>query len=538
MGTGRPAEAGWNFDNRYARLPGTLFSRVVPEPLRAARIAVLNRPLCARLGLDPDLLECGDGAALLAGNPLPPGAEPIAQAYAGHQYGHFTMLGDGRALLLGEQAAPDGARFDLHLKGSGRTPYSRGGDGRAALGPMLREWLVSEAMHAQGIPTTRALAVVGTGETVMRDRPLPGAILVRAAASHLRVGTFQYAAAFAGEAALRALVAFALERHPAKGTGEKRVMCPVEGAALHASRPRAVGPWESPSAAATQRRVKGSGTPCGDAGGEPPALALLHSVIERQADLIACWMNAGFVHGVMNTDNMAVSGETIDYGPCAFLDEYDPAAVFSSIDRHGRYAYARQPEIAAWNLARLAEALLPLIDADGETALALAREALGRFPERYARLRMAGLRRKLGFTVAEPGDAALAEEFLEHLKRTGADYTNAFRDLSRDAPPEDSPLPADPGLRDWHARHRLRLERDSRPPQEARRRMRAINPALIPRNHLVEAALSAAVARDDLAPARALHAALLRPFEEPAGHPDFLRPPEPHERVRATFCGT
>jgi uncharacterized protein YdiU (UPF0061 family) len=341
-------DAGWRFDNSYARLPEPLWSRTDPTAVRSPAVVLLNAPLATELGLDPETLREA-GAGVVSGNELPPGAEPIAQAYAGHQFGHFTNLGDGRAILLGEQLAPDGRRVDLQLKGAGRTRYSRGGDGRAALGPMLREHVIGEAMHALGIPTTRSLAVATTGEVVMREAPLPGAVLTRVAASHIRVGTFEYARALGDHALLTALLDHAIARHDPE-------LDDIEN----------------------------------------PALPFLESVIERQAALVARWMLVGFVHGVMNTDNMAVSGETIDYGPCAFLDTYDPATVFSSIDRQGRYAYANQPGIAHWNLARLAECLLPLMPGEAEAVLEAARSVLDTFPERFERHRLAGARAKLG----------------------------------------------------------------------------------------------------------------------------------------------
>ncbi len=356
---------------------------------------------------------------------------------------------------------------------------------------MLREYVISEAMHALGIPTTRSLAVVATGEQVRRERPLPGAVLTRIASSHLRVGTVEYAAATGDPSLLRALVTYAIDRHFPERAGE-----------------------------------------------ENPALALLEAVIERQASLVARWMEVGFIHGVMNTDNMSLPGETIDYGPCAFMDEYDPATVFSSIDRHGRYAFGHQPAIAAWNLARLAEALAPSIDPDPARAIERGNAALGRFPERFRHHRLAGLRAKLGLSREEPDDADLAETFLAHLARLRADHTNAFRDLARETLPPYTHLAADAGLREWRRRHLARLAREPYPFEEARRRMNAANPAVIPRNHLVEKALDAATERGDFAPFHRLLAALTRPFEEPADFPALLRPPTPEERVRATFCGT
>ncbi|NBU41829.1 MAG: YdiU family protein, partial [Planctomycetia bacterium] len=379
--------AGWRFDNSYARLPDPFFSRTTPEPVRAPALVAFNEPLAADLGLDAAALG-GSAAAVFAGNDVPPGAEPLAQAYAGHQFGHFTNLGDGRAILLGEHVAPDGRRFDIQLKGSGRTPYSRNGDGRAALGPMLREYLVSEGMHALGIPTTRSLAVAATGEAVLRERPLPGAVLTRVAASHIRVGTFEYAAALGDPALLPALLDHAIARHYPEITAA-----------------------------------------------DDKAAAFLDAVIERQAALVARWMLVGFVHGVMNTDNMALSGETIDYGPCAFLDVYDPATTFSSIDHAGRYAYANQPAIAHWNLARLAESLLPLVPGGEEAALETARGIVDTFRARFERHYLAGARAKLGLVTAEEGDAALFAAILQWMHETGADFTATFAGLAAlDAP--------------------------------------------------------------------------------------------------------
>ena len=474
--------AGWAFDNSYARLPAVFHTRVAPTPVAQPRLVLLNHPLARALGLDPAALA--DTDALFTGNQLPPGAEPIAQAYAGHQYGHLARLGDGRAILLGEHLTPTGARFDIQLKGSGPTPYSRGGDGRAALGPMLREYLISEALHALGIPTTRSLAVATTGEPVFREQPLPGAVLTRVAASHIRVGTFAYFAALGDTAALRLLADHTLRRHfPERAESEH------------------------------------------------PVVALLEETIERQAALIAQWMRVGFVHGVMNTDNVALSGETIDYGPCAFIDTYDPAAVFSSIDRHGRYAFGQQPAIAAWNLARLAEALLPLLHPEPETALARANEALASFDERFRQHWLAALRGKLGLFTAEPGDADLAEDLLRAMHQTRADYTRTFRQLHPAA------VPADPALAAWHQRWTARLARQPQPATEVARRMHAHNPAIIPRNHAVEAALTAATAHDR-APVQSLLTALATPYAA-AGQPaDLLNPPPPDTPRCRTFCGT
>ena len=483
-------EAGWRFDNSYARLPAALFERALPVPVRSPSLVILNESLAAELGLDEAVLREA-GAAVFAGNEVPPGAEPIAQAYAGHQFGHFTNLGDGRAILLGEQVAPAGSRHDIQLKGAGRTRYSRGGDGRAALGPMLRELIVSEGMHALGIPTTRSLAVAATGEAVLRNAPLPGAVLTRVAASHIRVGTFQYAAAIEDHAALAALLDHAIARHD----------------------PRL--------AAADDRPV-----------------AFLDAVVERQAALVARWMLVGFVHGVMNTDNMAVSGETIDYGPCAFLDAYDPATVFSSIDQHGRYAYANQPAIAHWNLARLAESLLPLMPGSPEQAVERLREVLATFPTRYERHHLAGARAKLGLAAEEAEDGELFATLLRRLHESRADFTMTFADLARRAEtPGDPDAGCGPVGGDWLTAWRARLARESGPPAAVVARLRRTNPVVIPRNHRVEESLAAAEA-GDLVPLRRLLAAVRQPFAETPENEPYRPGPPPGAAPYRTFCGT
>ena len=486
---GATAETGWNFDNSYARLPGLFYRFLDPSPVRSPQLAVLNNPLAEALGLGADMLQSADGVAVLAGNRVPGGARPLAQAYAGHQFGYFTMLGDGRALLLGEQITPGGERFDIQLKGSGRTPYSRSGDGRAALGPMLREYIISEAMQALGIPTTRSLAVVTTGEQVFRETALPGAVLARVAASHLRVGTFEYAARWGGSDDIRALADYALTRH-------------------------------FPGIAADDGLY----------------LALLREVIGRQASLIAKWQLVGFVHGVMNTDNMAISGETIDYGPCAFMDAYDPDTVFSSIDVHGRYAYGNQPSIANWNLARFAETLLPLLHDDREQAVKLATDALAEFMVLYRRNWLAGMRAKLGLFAEQPGDEDLVDELLSTMRRSRADYTNTFRALTLGVA-GDAVL-ADGALTGWHDRWQARLERQREPQDASRRLMRASNPAVIPRNHRVEAALEAAVQHGDYSVMASLLGALACPYAYSPGQADYAAPPAPSAGRYRTFCGT
>ncbi len=484
-----PRHAGWRFDNSYARLPETFHARVNPTPVAHPRLVLLNRPLAGSLGLDPAAFAGPDAAAHFTGNEIFPGAEPIAQAYAGHQFGNLTRLGDGRAILLGEHTTPAGERFDIQLKGAGPTPYSRRGDGRAALGPMLREYLISEAMHALGIPTTRSLAVAGTGEPVFREQTLPGAVLTRVAASHIRVGTFEYFAALGDTESLRVLAHYTLQRH-------------------------------------FPHRVE-SGN---------PALQLLEEVIERQASLLAHWMRVGFVHGVMNTDNMALSGETIDYGPCAFVDAYDPATVFSSIDHHGRYAFGQQPHIAAWNLARLAEALLPILHAVPETALACAQELIESFSDRFQQHWLAALRAKLGLFTAEPGDVSLAEEFLRWMHEARADYTHTFRNLRPHATPETATA-TDTAFTAWHQRWTARLARQPQPIAEVLRLMNAHNPAVVPRNHEVETALTAATG-SDLAPLERLLAALANPYDQTGKPAELLNPPPSGTPICRTFCGT
>ena len=492
-----PQRAGWNFDNSYARLPETLYTKMEPTPVRAPKLAVLNERLAASLGLNAEALRNGAGAEVFAGNRVPEGAEPLAQAYAGHQFGHFNRLGDGRALLLGEQITPEGERFDIQLKGSGRTPYSRGGDGRAALGPMLREYIISEAMHALGIPTTRSLAVVTTGQPIQREKELPGAILTRVAASHIRVGTFQYAAAWGSVEELRELADYTLLRHyPEAVNGERN-----------------------------------GGNEIGN------ALLLLKEVIRRQAKLIAQWQLVGFIHGVMNTDNMALSGETIDYGPCAFMDVYDPATVFSSIDSNGRYAYGNQPQIAIWNLARFAETLLPLLHDEEEQAIAIAEGALGEFGEQYHGHWLAGMRAKLGIANEEDQDEELVRDLLVLMQKHRADYTNTFRALTSDAI-EETALHGVEEFQRWNERWQARLERQTASREEARQLMRGSNPAVIPRNHRVEEALEAASERGDYSVMERLLAVLEQPYAHSSEQAPYCETPDPSGLPYRTFCGT
>ncbi len=480
------AQPGWNFDNSYARLPQVLFSAVKPTPVPAPELVVLNDSLATRLGLNADALQSDDQVAVLAGNRTPAGASPLAQAYAGHQFGYFTMLGDGRAILLGEQITPGGERFDVQLKGSGITPYSRGGDGRAALGPMMREYIISEAMHALGIATTRSLAVVTTGDMIIRDTALPGAILTRVAASHIRVGTFQYASRWGSVEELQTLADYTIRRHyPHVTTAENRY------------------------------------------------LALLREVIKRQAALMAAWQLVGFVHGVMNTDNMAISGETIDYGPCAFMDAYDPATVFSSIDHHGRYAYGNQPHMAAWNLARFAEALLPLLHPDDDQAVKLAQDEISGFADLFRCNWLGGMRAKLGLFNEDPEDEQLVERLLSLMHEHQADYTNTFRALTF-AKLEGSPLFEAPQFLQWHEQWQARLGRQQQSEDEVHRLMRNSNPALIPRNHRVEEALEAAQHGD-----YGVMEKLLRVLANPFAHaPEQEEYAMPSGRPYKTFCGT
>jgi len=476
-----PAHVHIPFDNSYARLPERFYARQPAAPVRAPAPIVVNRALAEELGLDPDALAGPEGTRVLAGNATPEGADPLAQAYAGHQFGSFNpQLGDGRALLLGEVVDRNGVRRDIQLKGAGRTPFSRMGDGRNWVGPVLREYLVSEAMHAMGIPTTRALAAVTTGEPVVRESgPMPGAVLTRVARSHLRVGTFQYFAARSDIDAVRQLTDYAIARHHPDAEG---------------------------------------------------ALGLLHAAIEVQAKLMAQWLGVGFIHGVMNTDNVSISGETIDYGPCAFMDAFEAGKVYSSVDQFGRYAFNQQPDIAVWNLAQFATALLPLIDDDQDKAVEVATEAVNRFPDLFARAWAEVFGAKLGLTEWQEGDAQLVNDLLAAMQTGRADFTNTFAGLA-DGTAEAAfadPAPFAP----WAERYRQRLAAQGGADTAA---MARANPQVIPRNHQVEAVIAAAV-KGDYAPFHRLLATVTQPFETP---PDDLRqPPAPEEEVRMTFCGT
>ncbi len=487
-----------SFDNSYARLPDAFFAPAEPTPVAAPRLVKFNRPLAEELGLDADALE-RHGAAYFSGNVPLPGSLPLAMAYAGHQFGQFVpQLGDGRAILLGEVIDRKGKRRDIQLKGAGPTPFSRRGDGRAALGPVLREYIISEAMHALGVPTTRALAAVATGQPVYRERVLPGAVFTRVAASHVRVGTFQFFAARGDAANLRVLADHVIGRHYPELNGA-----------------------------------------------EKPYVALLDAVAERQAALIARWLGVGFIHGVMNTDNMTISGETIDFGPCAFMDRYDPRTVYSSIDSGGRYAFGNQPMIGQWNIARLAEAMLPILDEDEDKALEAANAAVARFMDRFQERWKAVIRAKLGLGEAEEeADQGLIRDLLVTLYEEKADYTLAFRRLADAAenPGADAALGAllenGDALAPWLGVWRARLSRDETTPEARAAAMRRVNPAFIPRNHKVEEALTAAVDHGDFSLFMALNDVLAKPYEDQPRFAAYAEPPKPGEEITATFCGT
>lgn len=481
---------GWNFDNSYAKLPKSFFTVQDPEPVPSPKLIVLNHPLAEELGLKAEALESDYGAAVFAGNKIPKGALPLAQAYAGHQFGHFTMLGDGRAVLMGEQITPKDQRFDIQLKGSGRTPYSRGGDGRAVLGPMLREYIISEAMYGLGIPTTRSLAVVATGEPVMRETAETGAILTRTASSHIRVGTFQYASRWGNIEELKTLADYTIKRHyPAIASDEERY------------------------------------------------LLFLKEVIKHQAELIAKWMLVGFIHGVMNTDNMTISGETIDYGPCAFMDTYDPKTVFSSIDTYGRYAYGNQPDIGAWNLARLAEALLPLLYEEEDKAVEIAEKAVSDFYELYNDNWLKGMRGKLGIFNEEPEDESLIKELLDIMKKYGADYTNTFRALTL-GNIEDIVFCNTSEFTRWNDSWQARLKRQQESKESSKELMQRSNPSVIPRNHRVEEALEAARKQGDYSVMEKLVKVLSCPYAYSPEQIPYSELPKKTGRPYRTFCGT
>lgn len=483
------ATTGWRFDNSYLNLPDIFFTRIRPTPVRAPSLVLANQELAATLGLS-DLMAKDDVLPILAGNDLPTDCQPFAQAYAGHQFGGFSILGDGRAVVLGEYLAPNGQRVDLQLKGSGPTPYSRRGDGRAALAPMLREYLMGEAMFGLGIPTTRALAVVATGEPVFRETALPGAVLTRVASSHLRVGTFQYAAAKGDLSALKSLVMYAIYRHY----------------------PNLIG-------------------------SENPALALLRQVVDAQAALIVQWMRVGFIHGVMNTDNMTISGETIDYGPCAFMDSYDPATVFSSIDYQGRYAFGNQPGIAQWNLLRFAESLLPVLHRDEDKAVEMAKGAVGEFADLYTQRYNLMMLHKIGVhSLHDQDDVALVSDLLQWMQAQKVDYTNTFVDLSEPARLQTG-IYVDAEFQQWMQRRQRRLGQQEQDLDSVKRLMQATNPIYIPRNHLVENALRRAEKDQDLADFNDLLAVLKTPYTWQPDTQEF-RQPGRDDGSYQTFCGT
>lgn len=483
-------KTGWNFDNSYARLPESFFTNISPIPVPLPKLVIFNHSLASFLGLNVEAMQDEDGVAVFAGNRIPENALPLAQAYAGHQFGHFTMLGDGRALLIGEQITPSGERFDVQLKGSGKSPYSRGGDGRATLGPMLREYIISEAMHAIGIPTTRSLAVVTTGEMVTRETVLPGAILTRVADSHLRVGTFEYVSRWGTFEELRVLADYAINRH-------------------------------FPNIKDNENRY----------------LSLLQEVIKRHAELIARWQLVGFIHGVMNTDNMTVSGETIDYGPCAFMDAYDPSTVFSSIDIQGRYAYGNQPDIAGWNLARFAETLLPLLHTNEDQAVEIAQDMVSGFSGLYHRNWLAGMRAKLGIYNEEPQDESLIESLLSMMHKYNADYTNTFRALTYDTQSEKD-LFGTLEFDQWYEMWQARLGRQQQSKDTSKQLMRNSNPILIPRNYRVEETLEAAVKQQDYGLVERLLDVLSSPYVHSFDKEEYSEPPVPSNCPYQTFCGT
>ena len=480
---------GWHFDNTYSRLPKVMSSQLTPIPVENPKLTIFNHGFSKELGLDFSSLNNNQIASIFSGNLLPKESKCIAQAYAGHQFGYFTMLGDGRAILIGEHLSKNNKRFDIQFKGSGKTPYSRNGDGRAALGPMLREYIVSEAMHSLGIPTTRSLAVVKTGENVIRETPLPGAILTRVAASHIRVGTFQYVTATEDEKNLKTLFDYTIDRHYPK--------------------------------------IKDSKT---------PAIDLLKIVMEKQIKLVVDWMRVGFIHGVMNTDNMAISGETIDYGPCAFMDAYDPETVFSSIDHNGRYAYFNQPGITKWNLARFAETLLPLIDKNKDKAIKIATEIINNFGEIYKKNWLEMMKKKLGLIGEKDNNEKLIYDLLSLLHEQKADYTNTFCSLMNEDVQNDK-IFNNKEFIDWHQKWKECLAKNNNSTEESLKLMRSVNPIVIPRNHKVEEVLEAAN-KDDLNPFHDFLKVLAKPYENQIKNNNYQSPAPPSEKKYQTFCGT
>ncbi|QDC45523.1 YdiU family protein [Candidatus Methylopumilus universalis] len=483
----KPNKVAWQFNHSYTKLPMDFFVEQLPVKVSNPKLILLNEPLLKSLGLDKEALSREAWGNIFSGNELPEKAHPIAEAYAGHQFGHFAILGDGRAVLLGEHVSPDGDHFDIQFKGSGQTPYSRRGDGRAALGPMLREFIISEAMFALKIPTTRSLAVVTTGESVMRDEVLPGAILTRVAKSHIRVGTFQFASTLNDTNKLKALADYTIDRHYPE--------CKAK---------------------------------------DNPYLAFLNAVIERQALLLSQWMHVGFIHGVMNTDNMSISGETIDYGPCAFMDRYHPETVFSSIDRHGRYAYVNQPPIAQWNLARFAETLIPLIDHNTDKSIELASQSVNNFSDQFQRAWLRGMQQKLGLFNEGASNIELINELLVLMQKNRADYTLTFRHLSSDAILKDT-IFKDASFKVWYKNWIHCIQKQKEGEETSKLMMLKHNPAVIPRNYLVEKALSLAVVDQDYHFLNDFIAALLMPYEESKV---FGESPIEEDKSYQTFCGT
>lgn len=476
----------WNLVNTYAGLPDFFYSKIDLSKVSSPHLVVLNNDLAEHLGLDTDELKSREGVAVLSGNALPEGSIPLALAYAGHQFGYFTMLGDGRAMLLGEQVTPHGI-YDIHLKGSGKTPYSRGGDGRAALSPMLREYIVSEAMHNLKIPTSRSLAVVTTGDYVLREKILKGAVLTRTARSHIRVGTFEYAAYFGTEENVRQLADYTIDRHYREAAKE-----------------------------------------------DNPYLGLLKEVVKRQASLIAKWQLIGFVHGVMNTDNMAISGETIDYGPCAFMDAYDPEIVYSSNDTYGRYAYKNQPRMGLWNLSRFGETLLPLIHENRDKAVQLAQDAVNEFYDLYHKAWISGMRSKLGIFNEEAGDEELAEDLLNIMHKNMEDYTNTFLALTFSGTLTKETRE----FKEWQEKWQARLHRQRQTKEEVFELMKNSNPGVIPRNHRVEEALREADEKGDYSVMENLIRALSNPFAHRPDQKEYAALPPPSFCNYKTFCGT
>lgn len=483
-------DPGWNINNSYDSLPDIFYSKVEPNPVSLPKLLILNNSLAKDLGLDVDLLKQKESIDILGGNKSFKNEGFLAQAYGGHQFGHFTMLGDGRAMLMGEHITPSGQRLDIQLKGSGRTPYSRGGDGRAGLGQMLREYIISEGMYGLGIPTTRSLAVVATGDLVYRENPLPGAILTRVAKSHIRVGTFEYAAKWGTFEDLKAMAEYTINRH--------------------------------------FPNIKDD---------ENPYTSLLEEVIKSQASLISNWQLVGFIHGVMNTDNMTISGETIDYGPCAFMNDYKLSTVFSSIDRNGRYAYGNQPDIGGWNLARFAETLLPLIHKDKKESIKIAEKAIENYFGLYYRNWLDGMRLKLGIVNGEKDDKALIEELLSLMEKHQADYTNTFIELTL-GEFDKSDLFRSQEFKEWKEKWDSRLGRQDISLELSRENMKKVNPTIIPRNHQVEKALEAAVKGEDFTVLRKLLKALSTPFDYNNINEEYMSPPEPSKIPYKTFCGT